>query len=337
MTAERTLRWGILGTANIATKVSKAIQSTSGCELTTIGSRDSEKSKAWGDKHNVPICVGSYQAVIDDPDIDVIYLPLPPNLHLEWVEKAAKAGKHILVEKPVAVSISAAREMVAAARDYKVHLMDGVMWVHHPRTQMMKSVAESGELGTLRRMTSAFSFCWNPLPASNIRFNSQLGGGSLLDLGWYTVGATLLLGCNRLPQRVQASARWFQDVDVSLSATMWFEKNFVASFDTAFDTASRRWLEVAGTEKSLVCDDFVLPWTNEETRYWIHGDAGQSEKRTCTPAVQENNMIADFRDLILGRRKDNPWIEWSLKVQQVCDAIALSARKEQPVELREES
>ncbi|MCA9097260.1 MAG: Gfo/Idh/MocA family oxidoreductase [Planctomycetaceae bacterium] len=336
MTEDRILRWGILGTANIATKVSKAIQSTSGCELTTIGSRDLEKAKAWGAKHGVPNSVGSYQAVIDDPNIDVIYLPLPPNLHFEWIEKAAKAGKHLLVEKPVAISVSAAREMVDAARSHNVHLMDGVMWVHHPRTQMMKAVVDSGELGTLRRMTSAFSFCWNPLPTSNIRFNAELGGGSLLDLGWYTVGATLLLGCNRLPQRVQASARWFQDVDVSFSGMMWFEKNFVASFDTAFDTATRRWLEIAGTEKSIVCDDFVLPWTDEETKFWVHGDSGQSEKRTCPPTVQQNNMIADFRDLILGRRKDNPWIDWSLKVQQVCDALALSARKEQPIELRED-
>lgn len=336
MTSGRGLRWGILGTANIATKVSKAIQATEGCEVSAIGSRDPEKSRAWGVAHNVPKCYGSYQAVIDDPEIDVIYLPLPPNLHLEWIEKGAKAGKHILVEKPVAISISAAREMVDIARSHNVHLMDGVMWVHHPRTQRMLETIESGALGTLRRMTSAFSFCWNPLPASNIRFNAALGGGSLFDLGWYTVGATLLLGCNRLPQRVQASARWFQDVDVSLSATMWFEKNFVASFDTAFDTASRRWLELAGTEKSIVCDDFVLPWSEEESRFWIHGDEGKSEKITCGPAVQQNNMIADFRDLVLGVRKDNPWIEWSLRVQQVCDAIALSARKEQPVELRED-
>lgn len=145
MTAERTLRWGILGTANIATKVSKAIQSTDGCELTTIGSRDLEKAEAWGARHNVPHSVGSYQAVIDDPHIDAIYIPLPPNLHLEWIERAAlAAGKHVLVEKPVAISIGAAREMVDVARTHNIHLMDGVMCGHHPRTQMMQAVVESG-------------------------------------------------------------------------------------------------------------------------------------------------------------------------------------------------
>jgi len=331
--SERTLRWGILGTANIATKVSKAIQETEGCELTTIGSRDLDKAKVWGAKHHVPNCVASYQQVIDDPNIDAVYIPLPPNLHLEWIEKAARVGKHILVEKPIATGISEAREMVAIAREHKVHLMDGVMWCHHPRTQLMKDVINSGRLGVLRRMTSAFSFCWSPLPTTNIRFNSALGGGSLLDLGWYTVGATLLLASGKMPERVQASARWFQDVDLSLSAMMWFEGDFVASFDCGFDTATRRWLEIAGTENSLVCDDFVLPWSEEESRFWINDANGKGEKVTCGPAIQQNNMVADLRDLIVGKRTANPWIDWTLKVQEICDALALSARKQQAIEL----
>ncbi len=153
------------------------------------------------------------------------------------------------------------------------------MWVHHPANSVDEIVAESGELGTLRRMTSAFSFLLEP--PSGLQYfasmrNWEVGRCSIsAGTPWgrrYCWVAIVSPRRSRLPPAGFRMSMSASPPRCGLKRTSW------QSFDTAFDTASRRWLEVAGTEKSLVCDDFVLPWTNEETRYWIHGDAGQSEK-----------------------------------------------------------
>lgn len=328
----RPLKWGILGTARIAQKVRRAIGLDAGSECVGIASRSEEKAREWGAAQNVPRCHGSYEALLDDPEIEAIYIPLPPALHHEWTIRAAEAGKHVLCEKPLAVNHTEAVEMAAACREQGVQLMDGVMWLHHPRTVQMREDLRSRALGNLRRLMSGFSFCWDPFPTENIRFNAGLGGGALLDLGWYCVGAALW-AIQKQPTRVEAHARWFQEVDCSLTAQLWFEDNFHAIFDCGFETTWRKWFELAGSSGSLVCDDFVAPWSEEKSRFWLHDSQGKATERAFGPQIQEREMIADFRKLVRGELPENPWLGLSLDVQRVCDALAESARKERVIEL----
>ena len=211
---EQQVRWGILGTARIATKVGAAIRNASNADLSAIASRNYQKAADWKSEHQAMQAYGSYQELLEDPVIDALYIPLPPSLHREWTIKAAEHKKHVLCEKPLALNVSEVDEMIAACREHGVQLMDGVMWYHHPRTKEMFQLISDGELGSLRRVTSAFTFHWTTIPQNEFRLERNMGGGSLYDLGWYCVGATLQV-LKRLPRKVLGTARYSHDVDMN--------------------------------------------------------------------------------------------------------------------------
>jgi predicted dehydrogenase len=329
---ERQIRWGVLSTARIATKVCRAMHRAEGAEVVAVASRDAERARRWAAEHDVGRSYGSYEQLLEDGELDAVYIALPPSMHAEWTIRAAEAGKHVLCEKPLAANLGEAERMVGACHRHGVQLMDGVMWKHHARTAAMRGQIERGELGRLRRVTSAFTFCWDPFPEDNIRLQRKLAGGSLGDLGWYCVAASLW-AFGDLPTRVWATARYYRDVEVSLSGFLWFEGDRVASFDCGFDTLLRKWFEIAGTEGSLVCDDFTGPHDVDRPRYWAHDATGASTEHVVTDAAQEVRMIERFSRLARDGAIDGSWPAESLRVQRVCDALGESARRGTPIEL----
>jgi len=329
----RPVRWGVLGTARIATKVAAGINATPGAELTAIASRSLEKAQAWAGEHGASESYGSYQQLLEEADVDAIYIPLPPAYHAEWTLKCAERGKHVLCEKPVGMNLAEAEEMWAACKQNNVQLMDGVMWVHHPRTADMQKILDSGSLGELKRVTSAFSLHWGEGLESDIRMQRNLGLGSLGDLGWYNVRATWW-AFRELPTRVFGTARYLNDADIYFSGTMWFDNsNRMASFDCGFDTAIRKWFEIAGTESSLVCDDFLKPWKEERPRFWTHGTDGESTEHISAGEDQIVCMISDFDEIVRSGQLDPQWPEQTLATRKICDAFDQSARSEKIVEL----
>ena len=294
---DRQIRWGILSTARIATKVCRAMHGAEGAEVSAVASRDAERARQWAAEHGIGRSYGSYEWLLEDPEIDAVYIALPPSMHAEWTIRAAEAGKHVLCEKPLAADLGEADRMADACRRHGVQLMDGVMWKHHARTAAMYGHIEHGDLGRLRRVTSAFTFCWDPLPEGDIRLQRDLAGGALGDLGWYCVGASLW-AFGDMPTRVWATARYYRDVEVSLSGFLWFEGDRVASFDCGFDTLLRKWFEIAGTEGSLVCDDFTAPHNADKPRYWAHDAAGGSTEHVVPDAAQEVRMIERFSRIV---------------------------------------
>jgi predicted dehydrogenase len=336
------IRWGVLGTAKIATKVAKAIREAPGAELAAVASRSGPRAESWAAQHGAGRAYGSYDELLADPELTAVYIPLPPSLHAEWTIRAAQAGKHVLCEKPLAASASEGREMIAACREHRVQLMDGTMWMHHPRTELMQAELTSGKLGPLRRVSAAFSANFlADAPPDNIRFQRELAGGALGDVGWYCVRAALW-AFGELPERVQATARFFQEVDIDLSAWLWFREDRMAVFDCGFDTVWRKWFEVAGSLGSLVCDDFVNPWKTERPRFWLHDGQGQSTEHVAPPQIQEVRMIEHFGELVRkiirdGAAPDDRWPRQSLETQVVCDALAESARREMPIEIDADS
>lgn len=329
---EQGLRFGILGTARIAEKVAAAIQAADGASLDVIASRDADRAREWAHGHQVPRSVGDYRRVIDDPEIDAVYIPLPNSMHHAWTLAAAEAGKHVLCEKPLGINAQQAREMAAACREHQVQLMDGVMWIHHPRTIAMKEQLTSGTLGELRRVTSAFTFRFDEVPDYDIRLDPKTGGGSLGDLGWYCCRATLW-AFDDLPTRVFATARMFRDVDMNLSALLWYDNQRMATFDCGFDTELRKWFEVAGTRSSLVCDDFLSPWDVNKPRFWVHDRNGLQGEHLAPTPIQEVVMIENFVQAVASGKIREDWIDDAVATQTMCDALARSARIEQVVEL----
>lgn len=319
------LRIAVLGTARIARSVIPHIQASAGAEVVAIASRSLAKAQQFAAELNVLRAFGSYQEALQSSEVDAVYIPLPPSMHCEWTVRAAEAGKHVLCEKPLGVAANDATTMIEACRKHSVVLLDGTMWYHTARAREMKRLASDGTLGDLRQVTSAFTFPANVLAAENVRFSQSLGGGSLLDVGWYCVGVSLWL-LDRMPVRVFAAAEWKGGVDMRMNGLMWFAEGEVASFESGFNAIRRRWLELAGSKAALVCDDFSRPWNPEKPRFWIHDADGVSHQQIVAHPPIERCLIDAFCELIAQKKVDHEWLTLSLRTQQVCDALMRSAK-----------
>ena len=327
------VKWGIVGTADIATKVSKAIQRAKNAELLAIGSRSSERAEKWAMEHGASRSYGSYEALLDDPDVAAVYIPLPPSMHSEWGIKAAKAGKHVLSEKPLTMDIGEAVALEAACSERGVQLMDGVMWVHHDRSAEVKQVIQAGELGPLRRVTACFAFKWGEkIPTDNIRAQEELGGGSLGDTGYYCIRA-ILWAFGELPKSVYARSRYANNVDIETSAMLYFSDDRTASFDCGFTMNFRAWLELVGADASMVFDEFVLPESESESFYYLRKERGSREQYRIGPCVQEVKMIERFSNIVETGEIDTTLIKDALDTVRVCSAVASSARTGRIVEV----
>ncbi|WP_197439958.1 Gfo/Idh/MocA family protein [Calycomorphotria hydatis] len=320
------MRFCVLGTGRIATKVGKVIARTECSEIRAVASRSQQRADEWAMTLDVPHAFGSYAEGIENPEIDAVYIALPPPLHHEWTIRAAELGKHVLCEKPAGMNADEVREMTSACEQEGVQFMDGVMWLHTERSRAMKEIIDSGELGELKRITSSYS---NPAlsqwdHSTEIRMNPEQGGGSLYDLGWYNVGATLWV-TGQMPSKVWASAEWQQGVDISCSAMMWFDSGTVASFDVSFDTVMRKWIEVAGRNSSIVCDDFTRVWDNAPPRFWVHDGWGKNRTHEFEPEDQIEAMIEAY--CRYARTTVDPhWPQFSVQTQVVLDALLKSAK-----------
>ena len=325
------IRWGILSTANIATKVARAIHLAENADLMAVASRTKERAAAWAEKHNVSTAYGTYEALLADDAIDAIYIPLPPSLHAEWTIKAAEHGKHVLCEKPLAANAAEAAAMADACHQNGVQLMDGVMWVHHERTAVMKQKLTDGTLGKLRRVTAAFTFNWNTIPVRNIRTMKEFAGGSLGDLGYYCVRA-ILWAFEQMPTQVFATARYKVGVDFNLAGILWFDDERIATLDCGFDTGLRKWFEVAGTRASIVCDDFTVPTSEDTARFWVHGPDG-NEQNTVDGCIQEVKMMERFSRIVQSGNIEAEWSDVAVNTMRICDALLESHRQEEVVKL----
>jgi len=224
-----TLRWGILSTATIArTKVIPAIKKADRCEVVAVASRDAERAERIATELGIPSAHGSYEALLADPAVDVVYIPLPNHLHGEWTIAAARAGKHVLCEKPLALTAADARRMIDACAGAGVRLMEAFMYRLHPSWVAARALVEAGRIGRLTTVQSWFSY-HNDDP-TNIRNILAFGGGALFDMGCYSVNLSRMLFGGE-PTRVEASV--LRDpasgVDVVTSAILEFEAG-VATF-----------------------------------------------------------------------------------------------------------
>jgi predicted dehydrogenase len=181
------IRWGIISTAKIGVeKVIPAMQQGKYTEVTAIASREVERAQATAQQLGIPKAYGSYEQLLQDPDVDAIYNPLPNHLHVPLSIQALEAGKHVLCEKPIALTSEEALSLVEVSQRHpKLKVMEAFMYRHHPQWQLAKSLALNGEIGELRTIQSFFSY-FNSDP-SNIRNMAEIGGGGLMDIGCYPI------------------------------------------------------------------------------------------------------------------------------------------------------
>jgi predicted dehydrogenase len=205
MTDIEPVRWGVLGCAAIATrKVIPAMQRAAHCDVVAIASRDAERATSTAAALGIPRAYGSYEALLDDADVEAVYIPLPNHLHAEWTMRAAAAGKHVLCEKPLAMSAAEAGEMVAVCEQAAVALMEAFMYRLHPMWQRVRELVDAGAVGELLAIQAFFSY--RNVDPTNIRNIAAYGGGAVMDIGCYPINVARWMFDGE-PDRVVATVR----------------------------------------------------------------------------------------------------------------------------------
>ena len=247
---DRKLRWGVLSTADIGRK--KWIPGVGRSpgqrgEVMAIASRDADAAARVAQELGIPRAHGSYEALLADPEVDALYIPLPNHLHLEWTLAAVRAGKHVLCEKPLALTSADAQTMVDAASDAGVLLMEAFMYRLHPSWGAVRELLASGRIGRLQTIQSWFSY-FNDDPR-NIRNIVDAGGGALYDIGCYCVNLSRMLH-GAEPERIEASIVRDPDmeIDVVTTALLVFPGGATATFTVSTRSESDQRVHVYGTE-----------------------------------------------------------------------------------------
>lgn len=287
-----TVRWGVLSTARINDKFLAGVAQSPDNDVVAVASRDQERARHYARQRGIDRAHGSYEALLEDPGVDVVYVSLPNALHLEWTRRALEAGKHVLCEKPLGRrrhDVEAAFE-VAEAHDRL--LMEAFMYRHHPQTARLAELVRSGAIGRLRLIRSSFSF---PLTdAGNVRMSGSLEGGALMDVGCYCVsGARLLAGEPVTAMAVSVTGG--DGVDVAFAGALTFADGILAHFDAGLVFADRHELEVVGEEGTLVTRD---PWHCVAPELLLR--RGDEVQRITVPAanpyrLEAENMAAAIR------------------------------------------
>lgn len=291
--------WGVLGAGFIANRAMiPAIQHSSQARVLAVASRDEQRGKEAAQRYSIERVYSDYGALLDDPDVQVVYIALPNHLHYEWAIRAAHAGKHVLCEKPLALNAAESDVIISTCHSLKVLLMEAVMYRFHPRMQALKQIIAAGEVGEVRFIHSAFSF---PFDApGNYRAFPQFGGGALLDVGSYCVNAARWLSdCEPMAIRPVFSYS-HNAIDLSASAILEFGPHVSAHVQCSFAAAEHQVIEVVGSEAAVTAPLAFTAWRGDTTALLIQR-GGEFERREFAPADPYQLMVEHFTDCVLGK------------------------------------
>ncbi|UYQ71133.1 Gfo/Idh/MocA family oxidoreductase [Pelagibacterium flavum] len=322
------VRWGILSTADIGmTKVTPAIMKSEHCEVTAICSRDLARARSAADKLGIEKAYGTYEEMLADPEIDAIYNPLPNHRHVEMTIAANAAGKHVLCEKPIALSAQEAKLLRGCRSDALI--MEGFMVRFHAQWLRAREIARSGELGDVRAVRAVFSY-FNDDP-DNVRNMAEIGGGAILDIGCYPVtGGRFFFECE--PERVIAlidrDPRFGTDRQASVIAD--FGKGRQLVFLVSTQLVNSQSIEIFGTKGRV---EIVIPYNapqDEATALIIDQgltyDGYMSRREILAPSDQYTEMANAFALAVLGKAECDYGIEDAINSMHVLDAIFESER-----------
>ncbi len=273
-----------------------------GVEILAVASRDRDGAERYAREHGIERAYGGYDALLADPDVEAVYIPLPNSMHVEWSIRALEAGKHVLCEKPLSRRVAEVERAFDVAEREQRLLMEAFMYRHNPQTMRLQQLVDEGAVGRLRLIRASFSFrAGDP---ADVRLSTALDGGGLMDVGCYCVsGARLLAG---EPEHVTAERALGGDgVDIAFAATMRFANDVLAHFDAGLALAARDDLEVVGEDGSLYLDD---PWHCRKPVIELHRD-GTVERIEFEPfdsyRLEAENFSAAIRgeaEPLLGRQ-----------------------------------
>ncbi|MFV2000964.1 MAG: Gfo/Idh/MocA family protein, partial [Acidimicrobiia bacterium] len=280
-----TVRWGILSTADIGlNQVIPAIQRAQSCEVVAIASRDEGRAVSAADRLEIRDAYGGYEDLLSADNVDAVYVPLPNDMHAEWVIKAASAGKHVLCEKPLAMSGAQAEEMVRACRKAGVNLQEAFMYRHHPQWVETVRLVRQGSIGDLVGVQSWFSF-YNDDP-TDIRNRLDRGGGAVMDIGCYSISVARMLFD---AEPVQIESVTHRDaamgIDIVSSGILTFPGGGQSTFTCSTRAGDAQWVHIVGTTGRIMIEVPFNPRPDRKTRIVV--------------TVNDDSLEADVNETIV--------------------------------------
>lgn len=319
------VRWGILSTAKIGReKVIPAMQASKLCDIVAIASRNKQQAQVVADWLHIPVVYGSYEELLNDPEIDAVYIPLPNHLHAEWGIKSLKAGKHVLCEKPIGLSPDEARQLLQAAQQ-KPHLkiMEAFMYRFHPQWQRAKKLVSDGAIGELKTIQSFFSY-YNVDPG-NIRNQKEAGGGAMMDIGCYCVSLARFI-FDKEPVSVLGNVEYdpVLQTDRLASGILDFSTG-TSTFTCSTQLAPYQRVNIMGTEARIEIEiPFNAP-TDKSTKIWLHKKNGSEE--IIFDTINQYTIQGDlFSKSILNNEPVPTSFEDAVNNMKVIEAVFESAK-----------
>lgn len=320
------INWGVLSTAKIGVqKVIPAMQSGRYCSVTAIASRDADKARAVAKQSGIPKAYGSYEALLEDAEVHAVYIPLPNHLHVPWAIKALEAGKHVLCEKPIGLTVQEALRLLDEAKRLpRLKIMEAFMYRHHPQWQLTHQLVADGEIGELRTVQSFFSYC--NLDPKNIRNIAEVGGGGLMDIGCYCISLARFL-FDAEPRRVLGLVEYDSTfgTDRCASGILEFERG-TSTFTCSTQIAPYQRVNIFGTEGRI---EIEIPFNappDRPCKLW-HQRGGETKEilvATCDQYTIQGDLFA--RAVLEDGPVPTP-LEDALANMRVLEAIKLSDRR----------
>lgn len=322
------LHWGLLSTARINRALIPPLQVSKRNKLLAVASRSQATADVYAKEEKILRAYGSYEALLADPDIDVIYNPLPNHLHAEWTIKAVEAGKHVLCEKPLALTVDEVDAIKSAAQKHGRVVAEAFMYRHHPQTLKVQEIVQSGSLGTLKLIRGSFSFVL--AREGDVRLSPEMGGGSIWDVGCYPISYARTIVREEPLEVFGWQVTGPTGIDETFVGQMRFRDDVMTQFDSSFVVPFHAFMEIVGSEGALNIPNPFKPGVNQKI-YLTRGD------KTETIMVKGQELyigeVEDMADAILLGKNPRVSLEDSRTNVATISALLESARFGKPVSL----
>jgi len=321
------LRWGLLGTAHINRRLIPAMRAARRSTVAAVAGRDADRVRQYAEEWQIPVAHTTYDALLHDPGVDAVYLPLPNALHVEWTLRALDAGKHVLCEKPLALSPEDIDRVSAVSQARERVVAEAFMYRHEPVIARVLDVVRDNQIGRVMTIASGFTFALSR--PNDVRLDPGLGGGSLWDVGCYAVSAARLVAGVEPVEAFGWATRGPTAVDESFTGMLRFPNDITATVHSSFRSRYRTWLEIGGTDGIIQVSEPFKPGPEVDIDV-----ARGVERRTIR--VQGSPLlyvrqIEDFAAAVLDGRSPAVTLEESRGNAATLAALYASARAGRPI------
>jgi D-xylose 1-dehydrogenase (NADP+, D-xylono-1,5-lactone-forming) len=324
----KVLNWGLLSTARINRALIPPLKASKRNQLTAVASRTKDAADAYAREWKIPQAYGSYESMLADPEIDVIYISLPNRLHAEWTIKAVEAGKHVLCEKPLALNVDEVDAVKDAAHKHSRVVAEAFMYRHHPQTLKVQELVKSGSLGTLKLIRGSFTFVISR--EGDVRLRPELGGGSIWDVGCYPISyARSVVGGDPL-EVFGWQVTGPTGIDETFVGQMRFANDILTQFDSSFAIPFHSFMEIVGSQATLNIPRPFKPETDE--KIYLTRD-GRIETITVKGQELYIGEVEDMADSILLGREPRISLDDSRGNVKTINALLESAQTVKPVKI----